>query len=197
MDYNIIKGSAVAAGVNVYTANLSVKQPKLVDGGLYIITFTNANTIAAPATLNIDLLGAKAINNNNNKVITPNEITDNGVRTLIYNLANDNFKIITPRNTPRFSGEDLVTNEIDTLLQDFEPEDGKTYSFVISTDKDDTVAVAVEMGNYETSEGSDGFGSWTWEIQLNGNIQFRVRWDEGMGANQIKFRWAIFEHDLL
>lgn len=86
MENNVIRGYGTAAGTDTYTVNLSVRDSILFNPGIYIVTFTNANTGAS--TLNVNSIGASAIVGSDGAALTAGNITAGRIYTLLYNGTN-------------------------------------------------------------------------------------------------------------
>jgi hypothetical protein len=76
-----VSKTATASGTNTYTATLAPVPAAYISGVVYTISFTNGNTGAA--TLNLNSLGAKAIQLRG-AALTGNEIPANATLSLLY-----------------------------------------------------------------------------------------------------------------
>ena len=81
INVSTVSKTATASGTNTYTATLVPTPSAYVTKAVYTITFTNANTTAA--TLNLNSLGAKAIQYNQ-AALTGGEIPAGSTVGLLY-----------------------------------------------------------------------------------------------------------------
>jgi len=83
-DRALTQSYAIASGTNTYTTGFGPIVTAYVTGGIYLIRFTNANTIAAP-TLNIDSVGAATIVRQGGGALLAGDISANMYALLQYN----------------------------------------------------------------------------------------------------------------
>ena len=86
MDTNIIMGSGTASGTDTYAVTLSLNVTALRTFGIYLISFTNANTGAA--TLNINGIGAIALKKDGATALASGDISAGQVYELVYDGTN-------------------------------------------------------------------------------------------------------------
>lgn len=92
VDQSGAKVSATASGTNTYTASISPAIAAYVNGQVFYIKFTNANTAAA--TLNLNSLGAKSIVKNGSTALASNDIVSGQIICVSYDGTN--FQIANP-----------------------------------------------------------------------------------------------------
>lgn len=143
MDLNIIRGSGVASGTDTYAATLSVGDGGLIDFGVYLIRFTNANTGAS--TLNINSIGAKSIKRADGSALQAGDIIAGSIIQLIYNSGTDEF-IMT---TSGLAGFLDLKGDIDASINPNYPAASKGDTYLI------TVAGKVGGGSGEDVEVGD------------------------------------------
>lgn len=95
------------------------------------------------------------------------------------------------------SGDTLIPNATDTLLATFTPLDNKVYRMTSPHFKpSDPPAVPIEIGEYETSSTSVGFGSYQLKGLTNGDIEARFAFSEGGMGVARNVVWSVKEEDL-
>jgi hypothetical protein len=102
-----VSKTATASGTNTYTATLSPVPAAYLTGVVYTITFTNANTGAA--TLNLNSLGAKAIQYKG-AALTGGEIPAGATVQVLYDGTQ--FQIVGGGTSTSTSSPDFVVYTI-------------------------------------------------------------------------------------
>lgn len=113
---NIIRG-IIASGTDTYTATVNNSVTSYVDGQIFELKFTNANT--GPATLNINSLGAKSIKKNTSVALLANDILSGQAIQVYYDGVN--FQLLganglvntaTTNEIPKSNGINIVPSGI-------------------------------------------------------------------------------------
>src|ERR687892_917678 len=96
MDVNILRGKSLLSynsGSNAYTGSLSVADTAYVNGGIYLMYVSAANTSAAP-TVNYNLIGAKALVKNKNTALAVGDLISGRWYYTIYDSPINSFRVI-------------------------------------------------------------------------------------------------------
>ena len=91
------------------------------------------------------------------------------------------------------SGTNTANNDADTLLHTFTPSDSLVYIYELHISTGTAPGVNIQFGEYETSSSpGTGFGSKTMRALTGGDIELRVRYDEGGMGGSVDIVWAIY-----
>lgn len=92
------------------------------------------------------------------------------------------------------SGTDSVNNNSDTLLHSIAtPSSTDNYLFLVNFDPATDPSTDIEWGNYATnySDGA-GYGKWCIKKLSSGELEFRVRFDQGGMSSAKNIKWSIY-----
>ena len=93
------------------------------------------------------------------------------------------------------SGTDSVNNNTDTLLHSIAtPSSTDNYLFLVNFDPATDPSTDIEWGNYATnySDGA-GYGKWCIKKLSSGELEFRVRFDQGGMSSAKNIKWSIYK----
>lgn len=96
------------------------------------------------------------------------------------------------------SGTTSVNNDVDTLLHSIaSPSSTKNYLFIVNFDPATDPTTDIEWGYYATnySDGT-GYGKYCHSKTNGGDLEFRVRFDQGGMSSAKNIKWSIYTVEL-